>query len=90
MLEVTEMIFTSNEFTTSKSDYRKARKELLRQIKKTFQVKGPLRLPRNVIILQVKLDNGKWATITDCTCDMESYTTWQGIKRLVTLDLKRG
>ncbi len=84
------MIFVSNEFTTNKKDYKKARSELLKQITDHFSIKGPLRLPRNVIILQMKLDNGKWARVTDCTGDMEAYTTYQGVKRLITLNLKRG
>ena len=80
------MIFYSKEFT-NKADYNKQRQKLIKQIKQHFNVKGRLNLPHNAIILQFKASNGDWVSCTDSSYDAESYATWQGVKRLITLNL---
>lgn len=81
-----KMIFYSKEFT-NKTGYNKQRRELIKQIKQHFNVKGRLNLPHNVIILQFKTSNGDWVSYTDSSYNAEAYADWQGVKRLITLNL---
>lgn len=80
------MIFKSETFT-NKAGYRKQRRAICQQIKNYFEINGPLRLPHNVINLQMQGDNGEWFNISDGRYDSETYSTWQGNKRLITKDL---
>ena len=80
------MIFKSETFT-NKAGYRKQRRAICQQIKNYFEISGPLRFPHNVINLQMQGDGGEWFNISDGCYNSETYSTWQGNKRLNTKDL---
>ena len=80
------MICYRKEFT-NRTGYNKQRRELIKQVKQHFNIKGRLNLPHNAIILQFKTSNGDWVSYTDSSYNAESYANWKGIKRLITLNL---
>lgn len=67
------MIFYSNEFQYSDSNYRKARKDVIKQIKQAFDIKGRCALPWGALVLCGYV-NGKWLPLSDTTQDARKYS----------------